>query len=259
MRLIHQIRETNGGDSLESMTQNIAPSYFPMGEQAIVVQFENDISIEISARVQTLAHRITSDAVLGVKQLIPAFNNLTVCYDPLLINYDELLGKLKSLEMKDSNEVQHTGKTISIPVAFGGKYGPDLAAVAEKSNLSAEEVISMLQSKPYYVYMIGFIAGYPYCGDIDRQLNFPRRSSPRAVVQKGSIQIVNHLTGVFTMTAPSGWHVVGWTPMEIFNPHREPPSIIQAGDAIQYMPIEAEEAEQWDETKQREWNRLWNT
>ncbi len=229
-----------------------------MGEQAAVVQFEDDISIDTSKRVQTFAHLMKTNHIFGVTQLIPAFNNLTVCYDPIKIDYASLLSNLEELALKEHDHIDFESKTIHVPVAFGGEYGPDLAEISEKTGMDTDEIIMNLQEKSYYVYMIGFIAGYPYCGDIDKRLNLPRRPNPRQKVVKGSIQIVNHLTGIFTMTAPSGWHIVGWTPMEIFNPHTEPPSIIQAGDSIQYVSISAKEAQQWNEIKQREWNEKWN-
>jgi inhibitor of KinA len=244
---------------MDTNVVNISPSYFPMGDQAVVIQFENDVLIPISRRVQTFAHLIKHHQIPGVKQLLPAFNNLTVCYDPIIIEFDKLVERLRYLEGNVSEYVDFNSKTIHIPTAFGGEYGPDLKEISMKAGLSTEEVIKILHSKPYFVYMIGFIAGYPYCGDIDQRLALPRRSNPRLKVEKGTIQIVNNLTGIFTMTAPSGWHMVGWTPTEMFNPYREPPSMLRAGDYVQYVPISAKEAERWNEKRQREWDQEWNS
>ncbi|WP_185907927.1 5-oxoprolinase subunit PxpB [Psychrobacillus soli] len=243
------------------MTTNTAsrtPLYLPMGDQAIIIQFEHVISLETNKRVQTIAYLIESSQIVGVTQLIPAFNNLTVCYDPVVIGFDELVETLKKFEGDDLEQIQINSKTLHIPVVFGGDYGPDLEEIADHAKLSIEEVVSLIQSKRYFVYMIGFIAGYPYCGDIDPRLSLPRRANPRGKVEKGTIQIVNNLTGIFTMTAPSGWHIVGWTPMEIFNPKSDPPSLLQAGDYIQYIPISEEEAQRWNQDSQREWDQKWN-
>lgn len=201
-----------------------------MGDQAIVAQFENKLSLQVSRSVQSFAHLIKKSELIGIKHLLPAFNNLTICYDPTIIEYHKLIDKLRSLE-----------------------------EISRRSGLSSEEVIKLLHSKPYFVYMIGFIAGYPYCGDIDERLALPRRSNPRIKVKKGTIQIVNQQTGIFTITAPSGWHLVGWTPMEMFNPNVDPPSMFRGGDYVQYIPIDAGEAENWNEQRQREWDQKWNS
>lgn len=116
----------------------------------------------------------------------------------------------------------------------------------------------MLHSKSYYVYMIGFIAGYPYCGNIDEKLRFKRRSNPRMSVKKGTVQIADKQVGIFTMDAPSGWHLVGWTPMEVFNPHHLPPGLLNAGDYVKLEPVSADFVQSWDEERQKEWNREWN-
>lgn len=230
-----------------------------MGEQAIVVQFENKASIEVSRQVQTFAHLINSNPIAGVNQLIPAFNNLTVLYNPKMIGYYELLEKLQEIEKLNSEEVDFKSKIIHVPVVFGGEFGPDLEEISKNANLSIEEVINLIHSKSYFVYMIGFIAGYPYGGDIDQRLSMPRRSNPRVRVKKGTVQIANNLTGICTMDSPSGWHLVGWTPMEIFNPFEEPPCILQGGNYIKYIPIDKNEAELWNEKKQREWDQEWNS
>lgn len=236
----------------------MTPTYHPMGDQALVIQFEHVVSLEVSKRVHALTQRIKNSKLPGVKDLFPAFNNLTVCYDPAVIQYDELIKRVDPLIGDLSGESALDSKTIHVPVVFGGEYGPDLEEIAERSGLKSFEVVELLTSQPFLVYMIGFIAGYAYCGDIDPRLSFPRRANPRPKVRKGTIQIVNQQTGIFTMTAPSGWHLVGWTPMEMFNPYANPPSLLAAGNYLRYVPIEKEEAEAWDERKQREWDERWN-
>lgn len=230
-----------------------------MGEQAIVVQFKNEVSIEVSKQVQTFAHLIQANKVPGIIQLLPAFNNLTICYDPKVVGFKQLKTFLKGLENTNATQIAYESKTLTLPVVFGNDYGPDLVLVAEKAGLTTEEVIHLLLSKSYFVYMLGFIAGFPYCGNIDQRLALPRRLNPRIKVPKGTIQIVNDLCGIFTMTAPSGWHLMGWTPIDIFNPVLEPPCLLQAGDYVRFIRISASEAETWDEKRQRKWDEEWNS
>jgi inhibitor of KinA len=244
------------------MTTNVVtsyPTYIPMGEQAVVVQFENVLSIKVNQHVRSFARVIEDNGIKGIRQLIPAFNSLAVCYDPIVIDYKSLVDKLHTLEGYITEDFKADSKVVHVPVVYGGKYGPDLEDVAEQTGLSPEEVVKIHHSQPYLVYMVGFIAGYPYCGDIDDRLVLRRRSNPRLKVEKGSIAIANKQTGIYTIASPGGWHLLGWTPMETFNPYHEPPSMLLAGDYVQFIPISAEKAEQWNEQRQREWDKEWNS
>jgi inhibitor of KinA len=236
-----------------------AVRFSPLGDQTIVVHFENVISIQVSRRVQSYAQAIKKLALPGVNQIILTFNTVAVCYDPLKISYEKIVDKLSFVEESVLNSVVPEGKKVCVPVAFGGIHGPDLEELSALTGFEPKEVISKLYSKTYYVYMVGFAAGTPYCGDIDAALARPRRSSPRIKVKKGTVAIANNQTNIYTIDSPGGWHLMGWTPMEIFNPYREQPGLLLAGDYIQYMPITAEEAERWDEQSQRAWDQEWNT
>lgn len=233
-------------------------TYFPLGDQAIVAQFKNTISREVNQQVHSFSQLIKNSKLYGVKQLLPAFNNLTIFYESSLIGYNELLHKLKMLETDISGDTIFDSKTVYVPVVFGEKYGPDLEFVANHAGLNIDEVIYLLHSEQYYVYMVGAMGGFPYCGDIDERLSIRRRINPRVEVKKGSILIANQLTLIYTTKAPSGWHIVGWTPMETFNPYSESPSIVVAGDYIQYIPIKENEAENWNDEKQKEWDEKWH-
>lgn len=238
---------------------NKSLTYAPLGEQVVLVQFENTLSTRVNQQVQSFGYVIEHGEVPGVKEVIVTLRSLAITYDSTVIGYDELVEKLKYLEDHVSEHTGPDGKLVHIPVVFGGRYGPDLETVADQIGLTPEEVIKLIHSSPYYVYMIGFSAGLPYCGDLDDRLALPRRSEPRPRVKKGTVGIAKQQTVIYTIDSPAGWHLMGWTPMEMFSPHKKRPSILQAGDRIQYVPISSNEAEQWDDNKQREWNQKWNT
>ncbi|MEH7342425.1 5-oxoprolinase subunit PxpB [Bacillus sp. JJ1532] len=240
-------------------TLNKSLSYVPMGEKTIIIKFEDILSTEVNKRVRSLSQIITEKNIEGIERLIPAFNSLAVCYNPRIIKFNNLVEELKGLDDCIDIERDISSKKIFIPVVFGGKHGPDLEEVAKRTNLGLKDVIGMLESKPYLVYMVGFIAGFPYCGDLDERLILPRRSNPRIKIPKGSIAIANEQLGLYTISSPGGWHIVGWSPMETFNPYHEPPSIINAGDYVQLVQISPEKAESWDEQRQREWDQKWNS
>ncbi|MHA6251927.1 5-oxoprolinase subunit PxpB [Oceanobacillus sp. CAU 1775] len=229
-----------------------------MGDRAIVAQFEKVMSIEVSQKIQSFLQVIKNKQIQGITELLPAFNNLTISYDPTIIQYNDLLIELKIIEQETSVEIAVEQPTIYIPITFEKKYGQDLDYIAKTTNLTTEEVIDTLHKKKYFVYMIGFIAGFPYAGNIDERLRLKRRKDPRAKVKKGTVMIVDKQIGIITMESPTGWHQVGWTPMEMFNPYREHPSLLQAGNYVKYVPISIEEAESWTEERQKEWDKEWN-
>lgn len=235
------------------------PEYRLLGDQVVVVQFENEVSIEVNQKVRSLAENLERAEIKGITELIPTFNSLAVCYDPLTISYPKLIDKLEQLNDDLRADLEQTSRTVHIPVVYGGEYGPDVDEIARLKGLTAEEVIRLHHSTPYLVYMVGFIAGFPYCGDVDDRLVLPRRSNPRLRLPKGTIAMANKQTGIYTIPSPGGWHMIGWTPMETFNPYHNPPSLLLAGDYIKFEPITAAEAENWDEQKQREWDQRWNT
>jgi len=230
----------------------------PLGEQALIINFKNEISVETNSQVHSLAFLIREADIRGVRRVIPTLRSLAVHYDPLMINYDELLVQLKNLQSLDDKAEHSRGRVIHIPVVYGGEDGYDLGDVAKRTGFSPEEVIDLHSSRHYLIYMLGFIASYPYCGEIDPRLSLPRRTSPNFKVAKGTIAIANEQTIIITNESPTGWHVIGRTPFETFNPFIDPPTIFRAGDSIKFVPITSDEAQSWDSHKQREWREKWN-
>jgi inhibitor of KinA len=254
---------TQGYSVLESGKEqlDIYPKYLPLGDQVVIIQFEKIMSIEVNQKIQLLLNVINEAKIHGVKQLIPTFCSLAVRYNPLIISYGEVIRELdkliKTME-KEKGAKARKEKMIHIPVVYGGEYGPDLEYVAQETGITPDEVVQIHHSNDYLIYMLGFIASFPYCGDLDQRIALKRRLNPRVRVEKGSIAIANQQTIIIPIASPSGWHIIGRTPMEMFNPHLDPPSIYLAGDYIKFEPISVEEAENWNEELQREWNEKWN-
>ena len=215
----------------------------------------------VNQRVLLLAELVHTSNFRGVTQVIPTFCSLAIHYNPLHVGYDAMVEELVKLnEMIDSGsgEALSKGRKIVLPIVYGGERGPDLEYVAEQTGMLKEDVIRLHAANTYFIYMLGVIGSFPYCGDLDSSIALKRRTSPRIRVEKGSVAIANLQTIVIPVASPSGWHIIGWTPMETFNPELDPPSIFLPGDHIKFEPISAVEAENWNETKQREWNERWN-
>lgn len=232
--------------------------YRPLGDRALLIQLEGPLTVALNARVRALARIIEGARLPGVEDLIPAQNSLAVRYDPVRIDYGELLEAVRSLEVPAEGAEPPPGKTVHIPIVYGGTWGPDLAAVAQRTGLSEGEVAARHSARPYVVYMVGFSAGLPYLGDTDPALWLPRRATPRLEVPAGSVGVAMNQSVIYTVASPGGWHIIGRTPMRTFDPYGEPPSLLVAGDTVRFIPIDAEDAENWDEARQAEWDRRWN-
>ena len=132
-------------------------------------------------------------------------------------------------------------------VCNGGNYGPDLEEVAKYLHVSPEEVAQLHCSKPYLIYMIGFMPGYPYMGELPQALVTPRLKTPRLLVPKGSVAIAQRQTGIYSMESPGGWQILGRTPVELFHPEKDPPALLQMGDFVQFHQISEKEFKEWHE------------
>jgi len=131
-------------------------------------------------------------------------------------------------------------RVVSIPVRYGGEFGPDIEEAAKISGLgTASEVVRVHAGGDYRVYFLGFMGGFPYLGGLDPALaSVPRLPTPRQKVPKGAVGIAAGQTGVYTLSTPGGWHVLGNTPMTLFDPSKDPPAQLQAGDLVKFVPAE---------------------
>lgn len=178
----------------------------------------------------------------GLLETVPTYRSLTVQFDPTVMDYDALVRFLTeaSAELKPR---ESTGKRWRVPVVYGGEFGVDLEAVAESKGLTPNEVIEIHTSAIYRVYLIGFLPGYAYLGGLDPRLVTSRRTHPRLKVPNGTIMIGGEQAGIVPMEMPSGWHLLGRTPVRSYAPERDPVFLFEAGDEIVFEPIDAS---RWD-------------
>jgi inhibitor of KinA len=218
--------------------------YF-MGDRGLLLEFGDEISLEINAKVRRMALAIQKEAVGGIVETVPTYRSLLIIYHPLILPLDELKRRVLWIEERLHDFPLPEPKLIKIPAVYGGAYGPDMEGVAQHCGISKEEVIRLHCSKPYFIYMIGFMPGYPYMGELPEALIMPRLKTPRLSVPKGSVAIAQKQTGIYSMESPGGWQIIGRTPVELFDPAREPPSLLQMGDLVQFYPISEEEFKEW--------------
>lgn len=208
----------------------------PVGDSALLAAFEQRIAPEIGAAVAALNARVQAAGLHGAGETVPAFASLMVTYDPLLTDYETLAAALQRLAAApDDGGAAGEGRLVTIPVCYGGAFGPDLPFVAEHAGLTETEVIRLHAGRDYPIYMLGF----PYLGGLDERLFTPRLPTPRTAIPAGSVGIGGEQTGIYPIASPGGWQLIGRTPLKLFDPAAGALPYA-AGDRIRFKPITRE-------------------
>ena len=209
----------------------------PLGDACLVVRFGTGIDAVTSRAVAAATAALTAAALPGVVDIAATFNTVAVVFDPHRADPRDLSGAILAGLQNLKSSAPTPGTIIEIPVAYGGDDGPDLAAVAAHIGLDSEEVIRLHTTTDHVVGMIGFAPGFPYLLGLPAALEVPRRATPRTSVPAGSVAIAEHQTGIYPRTSPGGWHVIGRTPRAMFDPRRDPPALLRAGDLVRFVPV----------------------
>ena len=223
------------------------PIFRIMGDRALLIEFGDEISPDVNQKVRELFVGLDQKAIDGFVELVPSYRSLMVIYDPLKISLQELKTQISDTANQLDRLQLPPPKTIEIPVVYGEKYGPDLEWVAEYHTMTADEVIRLHTQPTYRVYLIGFMPGYPYLGEVPDALTTPRRKTPRTHGPRGSVGIAQKQSGIYPVESPGGWQIIGRTPINLFDPQHKPPSMLEMGDYVKFYPIAKEEMEKWQQ------------
>jgi inhibitor of KinA len=218
-----------------------------MGDRGLLLEFGDEISPEVNEKVRRMALAIQEERMEGIIETVPTYRSLLILYNPLILSIEELKERLGGIEEGLQKTPFPEPKLTRIPVIYGGSYGPDLDHVARYHRITPEEVVRLHCSKPYLIYMIGFMPGFPYMGELPEELVTPRLKTPRLSVPAGSVAIAQRQTGIYSMESPGGWQILGRTPVRLFDPEKEPPVLLQMGDRVQFFQISEKEFEEWHE------------
>jgi len=209
------------------------------GDQALLVEFGDSIDIELNDRVRNLMFQLEESKEDWIIDLVPTYKSLLVIFDPTLSTRKYIESYILKLVSNIGEKSKSDDRLIKIPTLYGVDFGLDLSFVAENSKLSIEEVISLHSEPNYRVYMIGFAPGFPYLGGLNKKLSTPRLDTPRIKIPSGSVGIAESQTGIYPNDSPGGWQLIGRTPLSLFDPNREQPSLLVAGDYIKFEPLES--------------------
>jgi inhibitor of KinA len=212
--------------------------FLSAGDRALVVEFGDRVDRALSDDVLRLDAAIRSEALGGVVETVPTFRSLMIYFDPLIVARAELERAVMGLLDRGPGSAIET-TLWWVPVCYEGEFAPDLDEVARLTGLTPGEVVAMHSGTRYHVYMLGFLPGFPYMGDLPQELALPRRADPRLRVPAGSISIATTLTAIYPYESPGGWHLIGATPIRLFDPERPRPALLAPGDSVVFDPIAA--------------------
>jgi inhibitor of KinA len=210
------------------------------GDTALVVDFGNTVDLNVSAKVLALAERLNDLKIDGVIETVPTIRSLSIYYEPLTVSATRLERQVADI-LEHLDEEPETGRTCDIPVCYDPELAPDLEHVASQCNIDPARVIEIHSSITYHVYMLGFLPGLAYLGDLPPELSLPRRTTPRPRIPAGSLGIGGKLTCVYPMATPCGWHIIGRSPTALWDPALTGGALLRAGDKVKFEPVSLSE------------------
>jgi len=226
---------------------------YPLGDQAILIQFPQQIDESIHLHIQTITKKLEHQSFEWIIDIIPAFASIAIHYDiRKLLSYKSPFSYVSEVVEKVINEngtsYESEPREVSIPVFYGGEKGPDLEDVAKRNKLTIKEVIEIHSQALYTVYMIGFAPGFPFMGGLNEKIATPRKSEPRRSIPVGSVGIAGEQTGIYPIQTPGGWQIIGQTPEPLFRPQNKiDPTLLRAGDKVKFYAISEAEFKEWKE------------
>jgi KipI family sensor histidine kinase inhibitor len=214
------------------------PRLLPCGDLALSVEFGDEISREVNARVLALEYLIQQKALAGVTETVPTFRSLLVYYDPFVVAFEDLAGALRGLAALARPDVLPPARTVEIPCCYGGDLGFELEAAAARLGLAPEDVARRHAAEDYYVYFVGFTPGLPYMTGMPERLTIPRLERPRTTTPPGSVGIGGIQCCIYSVDSPGGFWILGRTPLRLYDPSAAEPSLLRPGDHVRFRMID---------------------
>ena len=202
------------------------------GDQTCIICFEEKISHQVHHQVMSAYQFFHAAKIKGITELIPSYNSLTIVFNPKVAPFEELKMMIENVDLR---KTEYIGRVLRMPVCYENAVDQDVFCHA--IGLSWLEIVDIHISSSYLVYMMGFLPGFLYMGEVDKTIRLPRKKTPRKKVEAGSVGIAGAQTGVYPITSPGGWNILGRTPISLFNPSVANPFPVDIGDEIIFYPI----------------------
>lgn len=234
-------------------SSSIPYQIFPLGDAAITIDFGNIIDETINKVVIARFHQLIETPIPGMIDAVPAYSSLTIHYDISIVKktnpksetvFEIVKNQLEDLLKLPLKEIVTKQRLIKIPVCYEDRFATDIQKLIAAKNISKEELIAIHTQKTYKVFMMGFLPGFAYMGQVDDKIAMPRKQQPEFVAA-GSVGIAGKQTGIYPLIAPGGWNIIGRTPLKLFDTDKPEPILLQTGDAIQFYPITKVEYESY--------------
>ena len=213
------------------------PRLLSSGDSAVTVEFSRTIDDEANRRVLALDRIMEHEPVAGVTETVPTYRSLLVHYDPLQIGFEALGKRLVELAQRPM-PASENAKHWRVPVAYGGEHGIDLEDVAKTLATTPDDVIARHIAGDYRVAMLGFTPGWSYLSGLQASLHMPRRQNPRLLTPMGTISVGGIQAGIQCLAGPSGWHLLGRTPVRTYQLRRDPIFLLEPGDRVKFYVID---------------------
>jgi inhibitor of KinA len=223
-----------------------SPKILPLGDNCVTIDFGNEISVELNTKAISLASRFQHNPFPGFIEAVPAYSSVAVFYNFIQVRrnfseFDSAFDAVASIADNFLAQPHDTQKpesrVMEIPVDLSQGAALDLNVIADFAGISPDEVIERFVARSYRVYMLGFLPGFAYMGEVDEIIAAPRKDSPQIKVPKGSVGIASRQTGVYPLESPGGWQIIGRTTAEMFSADRDPPCLLSPGDQVRFVRI----------------------
>ena len=217
-----------------------------LGDAAVYCDFGKEVNKEINSKVIKYFKNLKEQNFEGITNLTPSYNKLIISFDLTVTNFKKVKQIVENLDIKEISSSSEN--KIEIPICCDGEFALDLNRLENKLNKSSKEILETFFSKEYFCYMTGFIAGMPFFGDLEKDLQTKRLETPRVKVPKGSIGLTEQFCNIYTFESPGGWNIIGNTPLKVFDTSNEDaPNLINPGDTVRFKEINIEEYRNFNE------------
>ncbi len=222
------------------------PKIFPLGDRALTIDFGNEISIETNDRAIALCAHFESVSFPGFIEAVPAYSSAAIFYEPLAVRrsfstfanaFEAISDLVRSALQQMPTAPEIVVRHFDVPVDFKSDAALDLPSILNDKRMRHDEFVEIFTSRTYRVYMLGFLPGFAYMGEVDERIAAPRKRSPRLKVPKGSVGIAGRQTGIYPLESPGGWQIIGRTHPAMFTPNSDDPCLMRAGDTVKFVSL----------------------